>query len=314
MSQLTPRSSAGSESRKRKITEYMSDHRSPKKERLEEDDENDDDVESESESLAATDGTILAPKYVLKFKEAFELHLKMGKQQASSLKQLKKVATEFANNSDFEDKERLVTSLMHYIRYSLRQGVLSIGLGLQALEEALNKGTSVHVFPDFPKRPPVAAVFYAKKRNITYTITAVKALNERMNGDTFGKEQAEKDTLEAEWKYLRELEAFLSSHKEADDLTQGQIEYVKTMIANKKKKLDPQPKRIAAGGKNGKSATRKDQPKPKTPLDIYMAGNPTLFAEYSPEKRLRKFEKRFNKLDDGEQAVYVNIAKSSGYA
>ncbi|CAJ0950891.1 unnamed protein product, partial [Mesorhabditis belari] len=293
MSQLTPRSSAGSESRKRKITEYMSDHRSPKKERLEEDDENDDDVESESESLAATDGTILAPKYVLKFKEAFELHLKMGKQQASSLKQLKKVATEFANNSDFEDKERL--DCKHWKKHSTKEPLYTFS-------------------PDFPKRPPVAAVFYAKKRNITYTITAVKALNERMNGDTFGKEQAEKDTLEAEWKYLRELEAFLSSHKEADDLTQGQIEYVKTMIANKKKKLDPQPKRIAAGGKNGKSATRKDQPKPKTPLDIYMAGNPTLFAEYSPEKRLRKFEKRFNKLDDGEQAVYVNIAKSSGYA
>ncbi|ETN87076.1 acyl-CoA thioesterase II [Necator americanus] len=172
------------------------------------------------------------------------------------------------------------------------------------LHDYLDRPESVLMHADFPVKPPSLTIYYGKKFGCPAGFGKVKELTDRIKEDHAGRQQCEKELIELEKAFLEKLEEFLVTN--GDVLGSKQKGFVENKIKLIRKKMFPSQR--ASKTKTAKQTNGNVTRPQMSAFELFCQTKKDKYTDLSEEDRLRKLQKKFNKLPDDKREIFEKLA------
>ncbi|VDK20472.1 unnamed protein product [Anisakis simplex] len=193
---------------------------------------------------------------------------------------------------------------------------LSMNTAIDILSAFLSTGSSIQMDPEFPKKPRNAFTIFLKNTCMDSKGMDIKMAmtncSSQWKSELFSteRERSEKQYLEQQKEYLRQLNAYKEKHP---NLNKEHLEFINKLMLNTRKwvskaegtELKSPKKPKAPPAKVSKGVATKPT---KTPFELFCMSKSDKYAELDEEKRERKLRKKFDKLTAAEKEIYENLA------
>uniref|UniRef100_A0AC34QPD5 Uncharacterized protein n=1 Tax=Panagrolaimus sp. JU765 TaxID=591449 RepID=A0AC34QPD5_9BILA len=243
-----------------------------------------------------------------------KFHALMQKLQDANLKAstyptlTKEITKLIELNPDYSDFSEIVkdpefsNNLKMLIHESLKIKNMDIGMLAKSVSAFISDGSTVKYYEGYPKIPRRAMDYYIASR--------------KKDGDglrelgVYRKEYTQlPENATAKFKKLgdqdrercfEELTEFLERNRER--LLDSHINFLNKRLATLSNTEQPD---------STPNKKRRVAPKKKSAFDLYVAAYEQDYADMDEEKKLRKLQRRFEKLEDAERQVFERIAQKS---
>ncbi|GMS97872.1 hypothetical protein PENTCL1PPCAC_20047, partial [Pristionchus entomophagus] len=204
------------------------------------------------------------------------------------------------------DSKELQASLTKYLHLAIQPTKLPFNTASLMMNEFFTGIDALKYLPGFPHKPKNLLFCYAAANDIDSGLHMLKEAAERMRTDEKGRAKAAKEAAKQRTAYMKSLQEFLEKHE--DELSEVQKKSVKTTIQRIDKAKDRE--KYVREKKESKSPGS-DKIKKKesmTAFEHFCSLNFTMYVDVEPEKRLRKLQKKFDKLEPTVREVYEKLA------
>ncbi|GMS97939.1 hypothetical protein PENTCL1PPCAC_20114, partial [Pristionchus entomophagus] len=259
--------------------------------------------ESEDDSVQIkTKATLISPLEAMKHLELIKE--KNGNKDPS----MKQAIASYCAEAEGDSKE-LNASLTKYLNLAIQPTKLPFNTASLMMKEFLTGISALKFVPGFPHKPKNLLFCYAAANDIESGLTMLKEAAERMRTDEKGRAKAEKEAEKQRVAYMESMQEFLEKHEE--ELSEVQKKSVKMTIQRIDKTMHPEKyireKKEPKTPKTPGSGKRKKK-EPMSAFEHYLSLMAESYIDVEPEKRLRKLQKKFDKLEPSVREVYEKLA------
>ncbi|GMR50868.1 hypothetical protein PMAYCL1PPCAC_21063 [Pristionchus mayeri] len=200
------------------------------------------------------------------------------------------------------DSKELQASLTKYLHIAIQPTKLNLSTGSAMMNDFFNGPNALKYIPGFPHKPKNLLFCYAALNDIDNGLGMLKEAADRMKGDEKGRAKAEKEADKQRAAYAESLQSFLEINE--DKLSEIQKKNIQTTFKRIDKSMHPE-KYLRE--KTPGSAKRKKK-EPMSAFEHFKSLSSNLYIDLEPEKRTKKLQKKFDKLEPSVREVYEKLA------
>lgn len=172
---------------------------------------------------------------------------------------------------------------------------LNIGLAAKCINNFVSDGSTVKYYAGFPKFPKRAMDFYIihRKKDGDGLVELAAYRKQFTQLNDAGTSKFKKMADDEKKRYIDELSTFLEKNR--DHLLDSHIKFINRQISNK----------------TNKPSTPKKKKTKKSAFDMYVSAYEQDYSGMDEEKKMRKLQRKFDKLEDHEKQLFERLAEKN---
>ncbi|GMT27706.1 hypothetical protein PFISCL1PPCAC_19003, partial [Pristionchus fissidentatus] len=219
---------------------------------------------------------------------------------------MKHAIASYCAEVEADGNKELHYSLNKYLNAAIQPSKLAFSTGSAMMTEFLNSPAALKYLPGFPHKPKNTLFCYAAHKEIANGLGMLKIAAERIKSDDKGRIKAEKEAEKSKVEYIVNLQSFLDKNEK--NLSEAQKKNLEATLIRFDKAMHPEKYVKEKKEKKEKTPGKRKRKETKTAFEHFVGLSDKLYTEYEPEKRMKKLQKKFDKLEPAVREVYEKLA------